>query len=587
MPVSGTFTWSESNDYLEVVIPLKGVSPKKVDVFTGPTILKVSYSPFLLDLDLYEEIDDEKSRAVLKDGTLKIRLAKKEPQLWGQVCFDGSREEIKQRRQQAYKKREENVQRQMEKAAAKKVDEERMTFRRHMALEEKERQRMDDVKELEKKRAEEAMHKTFLQLRDQKTCLVSPNQDGDDKSILASVEKSDASPPMNILKNSTKPPQDCKEDAPKSDKAVVLDDWEHANYDIPLPREATRATFRNTPRLFKTPSRESTVRQEQEFIIKNRSSLRKNVLLNVGNTDISDVDPVWLNKKGDEFYSQGDFSSAINAYSEAIEADNTMVNTLGNRSACYLHLREAKCCIQDCLDALNMDLSIESQFESVESSGLFQKKTHIRLGMAYSLNAEFDNAMEHFVEAQKLDKNDDVVIQNIGYLKILTEATERKLKADSYFAEGNLDNAIESYTIALSVDTSLVNAQMNRAACHLAMKNSTLCVDDCNAAIQFLSRGTQNNNSKHHDQQIPEENSSLLAAIVSPTPRMRRKWIVTLLCRRAAAKRCGNDLSGALKDVEDAKKIILCDDGIDLDMLEMDIARLKEEVSAAQLVAQG
>ena len=88
MHVSGEYTWKETDDHIEVAIPLKGVSTKKVDVFTASSILKVSYAPFLLDLNLYGEIDEESSRAVLKNETLKIYLTKKSTQPWGQLCFE-------------------------------------------------------------------------------------------------------------------------------------------------------------------------------------------------------------------------------------------------------------------------------------------------------------------------------------------------------------------------------------------------------------------------------------------------------------------------------------------------------------------
>jgi hypothetical protein len=52
-------------------------------VFTASTILKVSYAPFLLDLNLLKEIDEDDSRAVLRNGTLKISLAKKTVEPWG------------------------------------------------------------------------------------------------------------------------------------------------------------------------------------------------------------------------------------------------------------------------------------------------------------------------------------------------------------------------------------------------------------------------------------------------------------------------------------------------------------------------
>jgi hypothetical protein len=256
MPLS----WSETNETVTISVLLKGVSLKNVDISTTSNTIKINCSSqlYFLDLNLFQEIVDDKSRAVFKDGVLNICLTKKECQLWGQLCFIGSKSEIEARREKSLKLRDATTQHQMERAAARKVDEERMMLQEHMALEEKERQRMDDIKGLEKKNAEDAMYDTFSFLRETREDLVDENND-------------------NFLHQ-------------------------------PI-RKSVHATFRHTPRLFKTPLRESTRRTEEEFM--NRSRLRGNALL-LADTDVSNVDPVWLNSKGNEFYQRGDIGSAIN-----------------------------------------------------------------------------------------------------------------------------------------------------------------------------------------------------------------------------------------------------------------------------------
>eukprot|EP00957_Ditylum_brightwellii_P167817 12774686-Ditylum_brightwellii.AAC.1 len=99
-------------------------------------------------------------------------------------------------------------------------------------------------------------------------------------------------------------------------------------------------TFDHTPRLFRTPIRESTAQQENTFIAKNRPYLRTNNLLNSDALDISESDAVWLKGKGDEFYKKGDFWSAINAYSSSLESDQGMVQAISNRAASYLQIGE-------------------------------------------------------------------------------------------------------------------------------------------------------------------------------------------------------------------------------------------------------
>ena len=558
MPISGEYTWSETNDTIEVVIPLKGVSPKKVDVFTACNILKVSYAPFLLDLNLYHEINEDKSRAVLKNGTLKICLFKKDAgQLWKCLCFEGTKDEIRQRRSKALKERDEQVRQRMEKVASKKVEEERMVFQQHMALEERERQRLDDIKANEKKNAENAMYDTFTRKQLQATkhnakLTTTEKQESEVLQLPAGVSTDTDTALLN-----QDLPQDCSEEVDGN-----ISELDNNNDMLPPPRNVVQSTFKHTPRLFKTPSRESTIKQEQEFIMKNRSNLKKNVLLN--SVDIGDADPVWLNSKGDEFYSKGDFCSAINAYSEALNADETMVHTLGNRAACYLHLREGSCCIKDCLAVLKMNESIDAHFDMDVEKKQFRKSTHIRLALAYCLVDEYESGMKHFTIAQELDESDEVALESIQYLETLMEATQWKTKADESFASGDLAKANECYSTALTVDPTLTKALMNRAACHLAMDNCSDCIDDRTLALSQCKQ-------KHC-------NPSLLAAILFPKPNVQRKWIVTLLCRRAAARQqLGKDYQGAIADLEEAKQIIRPSDDIDLGAVEKSIECLKKE----------
>ena len=285
MPIAGQYTWSETDSHIEIAIPLKGVSIKKVDVFTASNILKVSFAPFLLDLNLYKEIDEENSRAVFKNGTLKICLSKKESgTLWNQLCFEGTKEEVQQRREMALTERSERVKKQMENAAAKKVEEERMVFQQHMALEERERQRLDAKKAAEKKQAEDAVHETFTQLTLQSNDNVSKSQ-SENSNCMSSTEGQRVLISADNTNNNEEP----RDSTTKKESNQQEDDSSSTKLDYsteqqqqqqPPPRQVVQGTFTHTPRLFKTPSRESTIKQEQQFIMKNRSNLSKNVLLN-------------------------------------------------------------------------------------------------------------------------------------------------------------------------------------------------------------------------------------------------------------------------------------------------------------------
>ena len=57
MPLTGQYTFAETESALTIAIPLKGVSPKKVDIFCAEGLLKVNYAPYLIDILLLKKID--------------------------------------------------------------------------------------------------------------------------------------------------------------------------------------------------------------------------------------------------------------------------------------------------------------------------------------------------------------------------------------------------------------------------------------------------------------------------------------------------------------------------------------------------
>jgi tetratricopeptide (TPR) repeat protein len=470
--------------------------------------------------------------------------------------------------------REKKIQRQMELVSQKKVEEERMVFQMHMALEEKERQRLDDKKAAEKKTAEDSVHDAFTNLRNEKS--------GHGKSLV--VVDGDL--------NTKKPVGDDDARQTPQDSSVIEHglDKNQTNVEIqpPPPRKVVVTSFSHTPRLFKTPSRESTIKTEQEFIMKNiNAKMKKNALLNADNID--DVDPVWLTSKGTEFVLKGDYCSAINAFTEALVADNASLSALDGRSECYLHQHDVERCVNDCLMALQIidsndhrrvdNPTIQPPPPLDQESQLFRKKIHIRLAMANCLLEEYAKAFEHLSAARDMDKNDDDILDGICDLDTYMQANDWKVKADGSFTDGRqLDTALEQYSTAISMDPMHTKARMNRAACYLAMKNYVECIADCDHALIQLQQ--------YQPQQClmsTPKCTRLIDVMLSPPPNVRRKWIITLLCRRAAAKEEHGDqyyIDGALTDLEEAKSILLRpsidDTGIDIATIEASIMRLKE-----------
>jgi dyslexia susceptibility 1 candidate gene 1 protein len=179
-----------------------------------------------------------------------------------------------------------------EKRKEKKVNDERLSTRKQMALEEAERTRLDNLKLEEKKAAEEDMYATFSKLQAQ--------QQSDPKEVSnilnnAKVDKH----PMSLTKESIIEDIDDTEDADSVDddkyttnSLKAAEEENEISHDaeikyIPSPRsngisndpEASKVAINFTPRFFPTPIRESKLAEEEDWIAKNRRHIKRHGVL--------------------------------------------------------------------------------------------------------------------------------------------------------------------------------------------------------------------------------------------------------------------------------------------------------------------
>ena len=379
MALTGVYTWKESEKFVTLTIPLKGTSPKTVDVFAAELVLKVSYPPYLINLDLHAAVDENRSKASVKGGNLTLKLTKKEPGLWISLVADGSPEELAARRAESIEQRSKEQDALTEKVRDRKHEDERKALRKQMSLEHAERQHIEDLKVEEKRDAEQQVYDTFAQLEAERTSAAAaaaaaaarPPQQRADLAKKSATPAAAAAPPppppdqrapakratsasanasASIFDESdiTLLEDDLKVEDGNDGGAEVLDTG-GASVDepdepperalaapMPGPRGdgTNKVTFGFTPRIFPTPARESKAAEENEWITKNRKHLRKNKAL-VGSLDaldFSETDPAWLKSKGDEFYKGGDFRSAISAYTSALELEPGMLSRYERRA---------------------------------------------------------------------------------------------------------------------------------------------------------------------------------------------------------------------------------------------------------------
>mmetsp|Transcript_23746 Transcript_23746/g.25991 ORF Transcript_23746/g.25991 Transcript_23746/m.25991 type:complete len:783 (-) Transcript_23746:142-2490(-) len=182
MPVRGEYRWNETSDSLRIEIPLKGVSPKKVDIFVSTSVLKINYSPYLVEIFLLKEVDAVKHKATVKDGVLTITLMKKIPEHWGTLEIsleeyerDQKKEHLLKKKQEALEQRTALEQKLAAEATDRKITEERHAVKQQMALDEEFRNRLDQLKADEKKAAEEEVYRTFAALQQNNQNFAGPS----------------------------------------------------------------------------------------------------------------------------------------------------------------------------------------------------------------------------------------------------------------------------------------------------------------------------------------------------------------------------------------------------------------------------
>ena len=381
-----------------------------------------------------------------------------------------------------------------------------------MALDQSEYQHIEDLKNNEKKDAEDELY-----------------------SNIESWTKKNTTKTLGL----TTFVDDCKVKSNEDDNDDTMFD------SFPSIRDISYVKFKHTPRAFKTPIRESTFLKETEFLVKNRPYISNNKYFN-SSTDITETDSLWIKKKGDTFFCNGDYVSAINAFSEAYEKNEQLIQALTNRSLCYLHLGEMERCIRDGENAIQMfqNKTFDSSLSTSETKAL-HKKVLIRIATAYShidvgSISCHETALDYLEQATTLDESDALLARDISRLKVILNAMTLKSQGDQFLAGGQIEAAIKSYRNAILKENSLICAKVNCATAYLLIGETTKCISLCSDALDMLKLLGP---SKFHNLQP-------IGTIPMPGTNLRRNLTIATLSKRAEAYIVEQKLDQALTDLK-------------------------------------
>merc|ERR1711916_54925 len=562
---------------------------------------------YLIDILLHKRIDPRRHTATTKHGVLSIILYKADEGLWGQLESDISlskdKKAIKEHKAEALKKQEQFEKERKEKRMQTLIDNDKFATRSQMEIDEMERNRIDDKKEEMKREAEEEVYSAFAKMKEAELAEEKAKQKAQQKK--KEKEKSSTTSSTSSSSNSSNGPSavtaavfQVDKDKPISrtefskhnldnlDEDLDLnDDIENDNGNaddvnndeedyilvngdenddeikfIPPPRQALpkddgNATKSNkvditfTPRIFGTPMRDSKAAEEEEWIMKNRRHLKKHAVYknNIPRT-MEEEDPTWMKAKGDDFFRGGDFRSAINAYSEALDMDAHMIGCYANRAACYLKLNMPVDCQADCSTGISEILGYmnENKIQDIEES--FQItliKLYLRRSVAVTQVGNFSEGLKDCRSARdgveeiwlSRDKETpkaisiDQIEADISRLEKLVFTDSLKKEADRLFADGKIDEAVMRYTEGLEIIPCHVSCLSNRSACHMALGDMEKAVEDCSSTLSVMELNTSKYKKVGSVGDI-----SMANAVVPPAGSEKRKdWVLKTLARRGAA----------------------------------------------------
>lgn len=128
--------------------------------------------------------------------------------------------------------------------------------------------------------------------------------------------------------------------------------------------------------------------------------------------DLENKNPLWLKDKGDAFYRDKNYVSAIEAYSEAIKLDSKFIKAYLNRSIAYLKSFRLNEAINDCEQCqLLLGTQLSGSPEEEAEAKLTLAKVKIRKAICLAWKGDLASAETQVGEVAELDLDADIKTQ--------------------------------------------------------------------------------------------------------------------------------------------------------------------------------
>jgi len=186
--------------------------------------------------------------------------------------------------------------------------------------------------------------------------------------------------------------------------------------------------------------------------------------------------PLWLKDKGDNFFKNQDYHSAINAYSQALKYDKEHLPSLMNRSLAYLHLQEFEKALVDL--KLAEEVCKDAQAISV---------ILVRKAALLSWTGQIEEGISMYQKALELVPEDTEILSDIESLEKRKLSLQIKNQGDQLLKETKYTEALQKYQESLAVDCTNEVTLSNLGQLHLKMQEHSKAKETLSQALELIT----------------------------------------------------------------------------------------------------
>ena len=311
------------------------------------------------------------------------------------------------------------------------------------------------------------------------------------------------------------------------------------NAQAPNIRKQETIKVNLTKKLIPTFSARESLAKEPPYPKSKKYVPEKNYL----GQEIDEKNPIWAKQRGDNFYNNKDYSSAINAYNNALDLDPNFHKVLINRGTCYMCLGQFDQALNDFYKAIDLINSIDKK----ERSDAFYDRINVRaLSKIYAIHAlrqEYQKALEVINEKLLLKEHAFPFIipedkwKKIEKDKILIESrmNNEKLKeeGDNLLRQKKYEEAENIYNKILSIEPNNERVLANLSMIYLFQGKHDEVIKLCSQILSIFNKFKERIKIKN----------------------MNNLFEIKILLRRAKCYEIKNEMEKAQKDVESIEKL--------------------------------